>query len=448
MVSSSTLRYYYLLPHLLEATSMKKNRKASRRGKETKSRTRRSVSQVHALQGEYYFRRAHRMSSYSFWKLFRMLEKNIDEAILRKRQLVQRGTKKTSRNGNPHPKPPNGRIPSSVRLALALRYFAGGAIDDLAPLYEVCPTEVKYSIWYVVEAVGRHPAFAIEYPDDHEQQHQIARGFAAKSEVGFQCCAGAIDGVLVWIHRPTEEDCASAHCDPAKFFCARKRKFSLNCQAVSDCRGRILDISIRCPGSSSDLYAFEMSTLFQNLEKEDFLAPGLCLFGDNAYVNTSYMATPYPAVHGGEKDWYNFYHSQLRIRVECCFGILSQRWGLLRAAIPKGISLSKTVRLVLTLAKLHNFCISENDLIIHPSLAKDELNIRRSDSGSVPMEPLRGTPLLGARELSGAGDHNDDYPAVSRRCLHKNNDTLPRERMLEHVADLGASRPTPKRNRH
>ena len=66
-------------------------------------------------------------------------------------------------------------------------------------------------------------------------------------------------------------------------------------------RGRILDISIMYPGSTSDCLAFEGMALFQKLEG-DILAAGLCIFGDNAYLNTSYMATPYANVSGGTKD--------------------------------------------------------------------------------------------------------------------------------------------------
>ena len=74
------------------------------------------------------------------------------------------------------------------------------------------------------------------------------------------------------------------------------------------------------PGSTSDCLAFKGMSMFQKLE-QGILAPGLCLFGDNAYMNTQYMATPYAAVSGGTKDAYNFYHSQLRI--ECTFSILT-----------------------------------------------------------------------------------------------------------------------------
>jgi hypothetical protein len=104
--------------------------------------------------------------------------------------------------------------------------------------------------------------------------------------------------------------------------CLRKKKFGLNCQAVCDLRGRILDISIMYPGSTSDCLAVEGMSLFHQLEN-GLLAPGLCLFGDNAYMNAPCMATPYAAASGGTKDAYDFYHSQLRIRIECTFGMLT-----------------------------------------------------------------------------------------------------------------------------
>jgi len=71
--------------------------------------------------------------------------------------------------------------------------------------------------------------------------------------------------------------------------------------------------------------AFEVSDIHLNLNKlsqPNFLAEGLYLFGDNAYINTKFMATSYPnAGSDSEKGSYNFYHSQLRITVEGAFGL-------------------------------------------------------------------------------------------------------------------------------
>ena len=58
--------------------------------------------------------------------------------------------------------------------------------------------------------------------------------------------------------------------------------------------------------------AFEASDLHKKLE-DGLLADGLVIFDDNAYLNTKYMATPYPNIAGRDKekskDNNNFYHS-------------------------------------------------------------------------------------------------------------------------------------------
>jgi len=217
---------------------------------------------------------------------------------------------------------PNGPISLDVRLACAIRWFAGGSTYDVMTTYGLGLTDTINSYWYVVDAINKHPGLNIMYPDDHDKQQSIAQGFYKVSCAGFGCCAGAVDGILIWIHKPSEKDCTDAGCSSGKFFCGRKKKYGLNCQAVCDVRGRILDLSILYPGSTLDCLAFKGMLFFQKLE-EDILVPGLCIFGDKAYLNTPNMATPYAAVSGGTKDAYNFYHSQLRIRIECTFGMLT-----------------------------------------------------------------------------------------------------------------------------
>ena len=73
------------------------------------------------------------------------------------------------------------------------------------------------------------------------------------------------------------------------------------------------------------------------------------------------MATWSTAVSGGTKDASNFYHSQLRERIECTFGMLTHGWEILQSAIPMNVSMKKTVALVFALSKLHKYCI-DNDV--------------------------------------------------------------------------------------
>ena len=91
------------------------------------------------------------------------------------------------------------------------------------------------------------------------------------------------------------------------FFLQIKRSVHLlNCMAVSDARGQLLDISIIFGGSSADSVAFHASDLYKRL-LGGLLKNGYVLFGDNACINSKFMAMPYPNVSGGRRDNYNFF---------------------------------------------------------------------------------------------------------------------------------------------
>jgi DDE superfamily endonuclease len=109
----------------------------------------------------------------------------------------------------------------------------------------------------------------------HIAQKAIAQGFYKKSAANFDCCAGALDGLLIWTNRPTEADAVLAKCSTGKFFCGRKHKFRLNMQAICDARGQFHEVSVMYPASTSDVLSFELSLLYGKLEK-GLLAP--CLY--------------------------------------------------------------------------------------------------------------------------------------------------------------------------
>ena len=88
---------------------------------------------------------------------------------------------------------------------------------------------------------------------------------------------------------------------------------------------RFLDIEIKHPAATSDFLAFATSSICEKLQTPGFLAPGLCFYGDNAYSKTSFMSVPHKGATHGPKDAFNFYHSQLRIHIECAFGMLVLR---------------------------------------------------------------------------------------------------------------------------
>jgi hypothetical protein len=416
----------------------KRTRNVVRKCRVHRVRKRRFVEDIYKELGPVFFRRAYRMRYRTFKTLAEELRPYIVSACRQKEEGVpSRGI-------------PNGPILPDVRLACAIRWFSAASSYDLMTTYGTGHTDTINSYWYVVDAINRHPKFKIEYPKDHDQQRRIAQGFQNVSRAGFNCCAGAIDGILIWIHKPSKKDCKDVGCDTGKFRCGRKKKYGLNCQAVCDVRGRILDISIMYPGSTSDCLAFEGMSLFRDLE-EGLLAPGLCLFGDSAYLNAPYMATPYTGVSGGTKDSYNFYHSQLRIRIECTFGMLTHRWAILRSAIPMNVGIAKTVALVVALAKLHNYCIDADERDIASNTARDEWN--SEVNGAVPLAPVdedlqhAGNEVIPEQLLHG-GHHFDDIGTAGRRTRQRryqrtaNGAPLPRESLHSHIASIGVTRPT------
>lgn len=416
------------------------------------NRRRISVLEVYTSMGPRVFRRAFRMTFDSFWHLYSILSTHISTAALEGRNYVPKG----GRDGGNYSLPPipNGEIPSNVRLGAAIRYFAGGSPYDIMCVFGISYSEVLTSVWIVVEAIHKCPQFEISYPEGVEEQREIAAGFEAASTPGIRNCAGAIDGILIWMLKPSLKQAEKSGVDQKKFLCGRKHKFGLNCQAVSDCRGRILDISIKYGGASSDCLAFEASDLHRRLEeglmKKDGENERFVLFGDNAYLNSPYMATPFTNVSGDPnrvaEDSYNFFHSQLRIRVECAFGMLVQRWGLLRVAMPRNLSVQRIIALVIALAKLHNFCISESNIPerIPHMWVRDRCHIMNMSSGYVGLNndnPQQTTRV--PTELMHLGEHFNDIPRNDLRAQRREimNNVLPRTVLFNMIVDGHWQRP-------
>jgi DDE superfamily endonuclease len=410
---------------------------SKKKGHAHRKRKRKYVNDIFNELGPYYVRRAYRMEPTSFWKLCTML-----------RPFFVKPSKKKCRNGAK-----NGLIPLPTKISVALRYFAGGSPYDISVVHGISHTDVFRNVWQVVDAVNKCQELGFRYPTDHAEQQKIADGFKRVSCGIFDCCAGAIDGILIWLERPSGKHCDVSGCGAKKFFCGRKKKFGLNMQATCDHEKRFLDIYLGHPASTSDYLSFCSSPLFCSLEANGFMKAGLCLFGDNAYVNTSYMATPYKAVKEGSKDAYNYFHSNCRITIECAFGMLVHRWGILCKPMSTMLPISKVTALVRCLCRLHNFCINERllaNLVNAPGTANGDPVVAQpldSDLANIALAGgayiLNGTDQFNPEELLHGGEHFDDV-SRSVRVSRKKSDILPREYMCNLIEEYDMRRPTPK----
>lgn len=172
------------------------------------------------------------------------------------------------------------------------------------------------------------------------------------------------------------------------------------------------------------------------LEWSSFLACGLVLFGDNAHISSSHMVAPFKGVSSGPEDAFNCFHSSTRIEIECAFGMLVHRWGLLRKPIPLNVTLEKTTALVHCLCKLHNFCIDENEGPALQNMDQDAAEINRN--GGVPLDDAHGNPS----QLLNSGHHFNDVSRNHRRQMVRNQpNELPRDRLFAKVVENDHRRP-------
>jgi len=77
-----------------------------------------------------------------------------------------------------------------------------------------------------------------------------------------------------------------------------------------------------------------------------------------AYALSNSLLVPIPgtlAYMGPWKDSYNFHLSQLRINIECAFGMLTRRWGIFWRRLE--CRFDKVAHVILCCMKLHNLCI-------------------------------------------------------------------------------------------
>jgi DDE superfamily endonuclease len=152
----------------------------------------------------------------------------------------------------------------------------------------------------------------------------------------------------------------------------------------------------------ADTLAYNLSQLTAKVEG---LPISFIVLADNGYRPTEKLVTPYCGAEGQDPDnaTFNFYLSQLRIRIEMCFGLLTAKWRILRENQEGSIeTITKVIEACLL---LHNFVIErgalyDNEVFGEVSDAVIRAHIRnctppaeRNNGDTVvrvPLEPIEG----------------------------------------------------------
>ena len=253
---------------------------------------------------------------------------------------------------------PANNVSGKIKLAITMRILGGGSYLDCALYFEVSFNHAHKIFHEVINNWIRHPSFypinGIEYCRNNDEMNAVALQFSQSSR-GIICgCIGALDGWIVKVKKPSTRDGVK---DPASFY-SRKCFFGVNVQAIVDKKKRILYRSILSRGAEHDSTAFKNSSLYKWLidNWNNLKEKGYYFIGDSAYGIRSFLHTPYDnAIHGTPEDNYNFFHSSSRISVECAFGEIDLRWGILWR--PLQYSLERNVQIIDATMRLHNFIV-------------------------------------------------------------------------------------------
>ena len=117
-----------------------------------------------------------------------------------------------------------------------------------------------------------------------------------------------------------------------KYHCIifKKRFYALNVQCIVDDKKGVLWVSYSHKGGSHDSSCFRATRLYGQLYNiiSSLLEKGLFIIGDSANCIESFLLPPCDNTSPRTpEDDFNFYHSSVRITVECAFSEIDMRWG-------------------------------------------------------------------------------------------------------------------------
>ena len=282
-----------------------------------------------------------------------------------------------------------GRIETEVVLHCLLRWLAGGSYLDVRMIAGISESSFYPCCYKAADAIRCLEQLAIRFPTTTEAIEKSVDGFKAISrEEVIDGCVACIDGFLLPITVPSVEETANQ----IAYYSGHYNTNGINVQAACDSHCRFVYVALAAPGSSSDLVALRKTTLSDKIAN---LPLGRYVIGDNAYVCTENLLTPFPGTQHSvpANNNYNFFLSQLRIRIEMTFGRFTNRWRMFQR--PVQVKLRNLGKLFMCAAMLHNFCEDERQC-----LPSDVAGPRDDTDATItfplpnPIQPVPGNSMM------------------------------------------------------
>ena len=253
----------------------------------------------------------------------------------------------------------NEPIYPEVIVAIGLRILGpSDTIGSCADNYGLSVASTKRVFDLFLNAIDYNEtcrAMIIKLPRGEDELRDLAQRWLDVSTCPqhlFWGHIGAIDG---WFPRTEMPRGVSNQAD---YFSGHYQAYGLNIQAMCDPDLLFLYVAVADPGKINDVRALSRCTglidWFETLPDWCFVS------ADNAYPLTIKMLVPHNAT-GLWSEYhraYNFYLSQLQIRIEMAFGRLTTKWRKLRTTL--NFASAKIGKIIRVCTKLHNYVIRKS----------------------------------------------------------------------------------------
>ena len=273
-------------------------------------------------------------------------------------------------------------------IAVGLRVLSGGRTKDQRHIIGSSLSAAYVASDDFIDAVNAAPELDIKMPHSHDEWDRINAGFTRKShDKIIPGCIGAFDGFFQRSNKPSKKEVANV----LAYYSGHYEAYGVNCQACVQSDLQFNFFGVISPGSTNDNISYPLATGLKEII--DALPLGLYGVADAAYTLSENMLIPYTGVDRLDpaQDAFNYYLSQLRIRVEMAFGRLVNKFRILSGKV--GGSLDRVTAVLIACARLHNFIIQEDGPFeICDMSDADRLEIRADPSAPFGMSYLPVIP--------------------------------------------------------
>ena len=305
--------------------------------------------------------------------------------MLRPWLTIDEGQSRRSTGGDPPLSP-------GVVVAIGVLFLTGSPTADIAGIFGVCLRSVGNSVDKFLAAVDECPELEISFPPNEDLQGYADQWHRLSQAHGiYYGNIGALDGWLCTTDKPGDVN------NPADHYSGHYSEYGLDIQAMCDANLESIYFGVVAPGRTNDGRVFHRCERLVSWLNQ--LPPDYSIVADNAYTLDNNLLVPPsgPARQEPYKRTYNFYLSQLRIRIEMAFGRLTTKWRIFRRRL--SYSTPKDSLICMVAAKLHNYIIDGDNIRFRNSYYTKDFDVGAIDGGprsnrgylpTLPLKPKRG----------------------------------------------------------